>query len=968
MSTAYHAKFFAYELTRYGGYGVERLGRTLFDASVDLNPHQIDAALFAFRNPISKGVLLADEVGLGKTIEAGIILCQFWAEKRRRLLVICPASLRKQWELELAEKFYLPTLILDAKAYRERVSKGISNPFVADEIVITSTHFASANANDMREVQWDLVVIDEAHKLRNAYRSSNQMGQNIRWALENKRKVLLTATPLQNSLLELYGLSTLIDEHLFGDIKSFRTQFVNADSNLKELRARLLTFCKRTLRRQVTEYIQYTERRLITQSFEPTEQEQKLYEAISSFLQRTDTYALPKKQRHLTALIVRKLLASSPLAVAATLETMRDRLIAMRDQLPQPLDIVERLIEEVEIEEELQDELMDTSTPEEDDGETTINQTTETDENEQIEPPIDLQKINAEIEELNRYAQWARNIGIDTKTRALITALDKGFSKMAEMGAAQRAVIFTESRRTQSFIKDFLEANGYAGRVITFNGTNSEPEATAIYERWLEANKNKGRATGSRTVDIRTAIIEYFRDHGQILIATEAGAEGINLQFCSLVINYDLPWNPQRIEQRIGRCHRYGQKHDVVVINFLNKKNEADCRVYELLEEKFSLFNGVFGASDEVLGAVEAGVDFESRILDIYQQCRTPEEIEAAFEKLRDELDEKINRRMVEVRQKLLEHFDEEVHARLKVNLTGAREQLNRVGQMFWTLTKFVLQDHANFDENNYAFDLIQPPQHSILPGHYRMVSRGRETTDDAFLYRLSHPLGEYVLNTGKQQPVPMAHVVFDITNRPARIALVEAWKGKSGWLCLQRLIIESFEREEYLLFSGIDDEGHSLDHETIEKMFHCQGNTLSINSIPPATEKLLAAEAQRHKEATISRSLETNNRHFHDAREKLEKWAEDRVAAAEKELKDTKERIKQLNRQARLATTTDEQLTLQKKIQELEKQKRRMRQRIFEVEDEIEAKRDELIAKLEKQMQQRTSVEPLFTIRWSVI
>jgi SNF2 family DNA or RNA helicase len=299
MSTAYHAKYFACELTRIGGAGVERLSRSLFDACVDLNPHQIDAALFAFRSPISKGVLLADEVGLGKTIEAGVVLCQLWAERRRRLLVICPASIRKQWALELAEKFNLPTVILDAHEYQARQARGIPNPFEADTIVISSMHFASAHATDLRTIPWDLVVIDEAHKLRNAYRSSNRMGQNIHWALEDRRKVLLTATPLQNSLLELYGLSTLIDDHLFGDLASFRAQFVNAGGSLKELRNRLGTFSTRTLRRQVVEYIQYTERRLITLPFKPTEQEHKLYEAVSAFLQRTDTYALPHQQRHL---------------------------------------------------------------------------------------------------------------------------------------------------------------------------------------------------------------------------------------------------------------------------------------------------------------------------------------------------------------------------------------------------------------------------------------------------------------------------------------------------------------------------------------------------------------------------------------------------------------------------------------------------------------------------------------------
>lgn len=964
MSTDYHAKYFAWELTRVGGSGIERLSRSLFDACVDLNPHQIEAALFAFRSPISSGVLLADEVGLGKTIEAGLVLCEYWAERRRRLLVICPASIRKQWALELSEKFNLPTVVLDAKEHREAQARGIPNPFETDAVVITSLHFASQRAADIRAVSWDVVVIDEAHKLRNAYRPSNRMGQNIRWAIEDRRKVLLTATPLQNSLVELYGISTLLDDHLFGDLPSFRTRYVNAGGDLADLRNRLKTFSIRTLRRQVVEYIQYTERRLITRPFRPTDQEHKLYEAVSGFLQRPDTYALPQRQRHLTALIVRKLLASSPMAVAATLEVMRDRLVGLRDKAIAAADFVDRIIADEEIEGEILDELLDGGLDTESDG----TPPTQLELGPPAEPAIDRQRIQAEIDELSLYANWARSIGIDTKSRALITALEIGFGKMNEIGAAQRAVIFTESRRTQVFLKDFLEANGFAGRVITFNGTNQEPETTEIYERWLTVNKPAGRASGSRPVDVRTAIIEHFRDHGEIMIATEAAAEGINLQFCSLVINYDLPWNPQRIEQRIGRCHRYGQKHDVVVINFLNEKNEADRRVHELLEEKFSLFDGVFGASDDVLGSIESGVDFERKVLDIYQQCRTPQEIAEAFQSLRAELDTLIQTRMAEVRQQLLEHFDEDVHARLRLNLEGAQQQLDRVGSMFWRLTRFILRDRASFDDAQLGFDLHSPPQSEIPSGHYRLVSKAQEAAPSAFLYRLSHPLGEYVLETGKTLPAPTAHVRFDISGRPTRITLVEALRGQSGWLHLQRLVIDSFEREDHLLLSAIDDNGKSLDQETLEKLFQCDAQSDPLPDAPPEIKGRLAAEADRHARATISRSLEQNNRHFQEARERLEKWADDMVLAAEKELKDTKERIKVLQRQARLATTTDEQYSIQEQIRDLEKLKRRHRQRIFDVEDEIMAKRDALIEKLEKRMHQRSSVEPLFTIRWSVV
>ena len=957
MSTAYHARYFAHELTRLGGEGVERLSRSLFDACVDLNPHQIEAALFAIRSPVSKGVLLADEVGLGKTVEAGLVVCQNWAERRRRILVICPAALRKQWAMELEEKFNLPSVVLDAKTYRQLERQGNPNPFHIDSIVICSVHFASRRAAEVRAMQWDLVVIDEAHKLRNAYRQSNRMGQNIRWAIEDRRKILLTATPLQNSLLELYGLATVIDERIFGDLPSFRTQYTSAGGDLDTLRTRLKAFCSRTLRRQVVEYIQYTERRLITRPFQPTEQEHKLYEAISEFLQRDDTYALPYQQRHLTALIVRKLLASSSQAVAGTLEVIRDRLIAIRDEAKADAGLAERIIEDEEIEEDILDELIDA---EEEQDEAKIEQ----------EPPdhIDRLKLNNEIDELNRYIQWARGIGVDTKTRSLLKAMEIGFIEMQKTGAAQKAVVFTESRRTQRFLKDFLESNGYAGRVVTFNGTNREPESTEIYQEWLEANRDSGRASGSRPIDVRTAIIEHFRDHASIMIATEAAAEGINLQFCSLVVNFDLPWNPMRIEQRIGRCHRYGQKHDVVVINFLNERNEADRRVYELLNEKFNLFTGVFGASDEVLGSIESGVDFERRVLDIYQQCRTPEEIESAFQALQAELDETISSRMQDTRQILMEHFDEDVHDRLRVNLTGAREQLDRVGRMFWVLTRFILDGKAQFDDQAFSFHLDAPPIDAAKPGTYHLISKDRPNIPGEFLYRLSHPLGEHVTDTGKECSTPVSNVIFDVSGHPARISVVEDLKGKSGWLILQWLVIDSFDREEHLLFSAFTDDGKAIDQETCQKLFRCRGNVAAEIAAPSIDKKRLADDADRHTKATISRSLERNSQHFNETREQLERWAEDMVLAVEKDLRDTKEQIKAFNRQARQAVTVQEQHELQEKVRNLEKKKRRQRQQIFDVEDEIAGKRDRLIDALEKRMQQRTSSEELFTIRWTVV
>jgi adenine-specific DNA-methyltransferase len=180
--------------------------------------------------------------------------------------------------------------------------------------------------------------------------------------------------------------------------------------------------------------------------------------------------------------------------------------------------------------------------------------------------------------------------------KGALLADEVGLGKATALGAERKAIIFTESRRTQAYLLRRLADSPYSDGIVLFNGSNTDAGSRAIYERWLERHRGSDRVTGSRTADMRSALVEEFRDRAPIMIATEAGAEGINLQFCSLVVNYDLPWNPQRIEQRIGRCHRYGQKHDVVVVNFINRKNEAD----HLLCAAFA--DGGAAVPDEALG------------------------------------------------------------------------------------------------------------------------------------------------------------------------------------------------------------------------------------------------------------------------------------------------------------------------------------------------------------------------------
>ncbi|RYG21104.1 DEAD/DEAH box helicase [bacterium] len=322
----HQAKYLAHVLTRkHPSDSAEKLAGTLVDAKVDLNPHQVEAALFAFKSPFSKGAILADEVGLGKTIEAGLVISQKWAESRKRILIIAPSNLRKQWFGELAEKFFLPAVILEAKSYNAAKRNGDETPFDrTDGVVICSYQFAKSKSADVQRVQWDLVVIDEAHRLRNVYKPSNVIANTLKDSLQHCRKLLLTATPLQNSLLELYGLVSVIDEQAFGDLQSFREQYARLDDDAKfeTLKARLKPLCHRTLRKQVLQYVPYTARHAMTEHFTPGQDEETLYEMVSDYLQRDGLQALPAGQRALITLVLRKLLASSTFAIAGALTTM----------------------------------------------------------------------------------------------------------------------------------------------------------------------------------------------------------------------------------------------------------------------------------------------------------------------------------------------------------------------------------------------------------------------------------------------------------------------------------------------------------------------------------------------------------------------------------------------------------------------------------------------------------------------
>lgn len=959
--SAYQAKYYAHELHRsYASDHVGKLAGLLFDAQVEPKPHQIDAALFALQTPYLNGVILADEVGLGKTIEAGIVISQYWAERKRQILIVTPSSLRQQWQQELIEKFQIPSQLLNPKLKDEQLIRTAQQ---GEEIFICSYEFALRHESSLLR-QWDLVICDEAHRLRNFYTGRNKVSEAISRIVQGASKtILLTATPLQNRLEELYGLVSVFDPGYFYSLEAFRERYVKTKGvgDNDDLVERVAAISKRTLRRDAEKYIHFTKRMPLTVEFMPSPSEIDLYEKVNRYLQRENLFAFSNSQRHLTGLILRKRLGSSSYAVSSTLDRIADRL-AEEVELGIRRDNRGGLISPDFTDDELTDEEIES-----------LEQVRELER--EFGPgaaeTLDIETVfamQAEVEELRSYAELARSITVNQKALKLIEALDMGFERLKEIGAPQKAIIFTDSTKTQEYIARTLIEAGRGEGLVIFNGQNNSPATNEIYRNWLQQNQSGDVLTGVPAADRRKALVDYFRDQGTIMIATEAAAEGINLQFCSMLVNYDLPWNPQRVEQRIGRIHRYGQKYDVVVANFSNKGNAAEARILELLAEKFHLFKGVFGASDEVLGSIEDGFDFEKAINRILSDSRSDADINRAFEELETRYAKEINSEMAAAKAKVFDNLDPNVQDRLKSYESQSGEVLNKFERLLLAVTKRQLAPYAEFEGDGRHFILNEAPVEDAPTGRYFFKS---EPLANAHQYRFSGPLASYVVATAEELDTPSKELTFSLSKSERVSTAVKELAGKSGDMTVKLVTFTMKAKnddisESYMLSGGLTDDGQWLDHEYVADILdlHCVDEGIEVDIEDGKFEKYL-----KDRRTHLEREVQGRNSRYYDQQEELlYRNQQDRRAESEGKIREYKAKEKESRKGARGTDDPMEQLKFKKEA-------RKWAERAEEEDEEARAARkkmreeaDRYLELIEQALKGTQTIEQLFTIRWKVV
>ena len=601
VRTLFHAYYQARQLEQLSQ---EQFVPVFASSDIQVYPFQIAAASFALRSPYQRGAVLCDEAGMGKSHEAMLVINQKWLEGCSRILLVIPnVDLLQQWT-EMLERFYtVPYVVLTNRdQWRQNTSPDTPNAFIQDALVITTYDFAADNEDAAKAVNWDLAVFEEANVLTGVYQEGNKQAKALKRIAGESFKLLLTGTPIEKNIMDLYGLIWFIDETLLPGEKEFLARYLRRPENYPELSSQVSRYCFRTLRSQAKRYAKVPERVLMTVEYTPSPQERKLYELLNAYINYREKKAFPEMDPYDLALRLLGLLGSSTAAILQTIKGVIKRLEQM---------------------ENTQDEL------------------------------AQWQEIQAVAESITQ----------DAKATELLTVLKQGFALMKKVSAKRKAVIFTESVETQKMLQRLLSQE-YT--TLSYNGSTDY------------------------------SVIRRFKEEGEVLISTDNGAKGFNLEDSAFVVHYDLLYNTLKMEQRIDRCHRLGQQCDVLSVAFIDKNNFADVRKLELVNKRMLVTNGVFGITDDVLGGFTD--DVKGAFSVIAQRLRSKAQVERDFQCTLATYEEDNRHTVAAAENVLFTTFTKELADKVKLSPRYIDRKARELNNALWEVAKWFFE---RYNEKN---------------------------------------------------------------------------------------------------------------------------------------------------------------------------------------------------------------------------------------------------------------------------
>lgn len=868
------------ELSNYT-FGYKKFIPAFASSDIEIFPYQVAAAQFAMRSPYLKGAILCDEGSLGKTYEAMLVITQTWYENRKNILIIVPTSLLFQWKDVVENKFSIPFFVIDNnKVFNELLNSGNENPFNQDGIILTTYNFAQEKHEYIKQINWDLSVFEEAHHLRNFYTEKTKGTMLIHDAVIGSFKLLLTATPIQNSIMDLYGLIYFIDKKVLPDADTFYQRYFRKPENYSELAERVSKYCFRTTRQQAETYIKIPERIPITVEFELNDKEKEIYDLLEKYIQQDGKLAFPKMDKYDLALMLYHTFSSSTFALSKTLDGVLKRL--------------EKMLEE------------DSSN----------------------------QKLQSELNHIKQICSLSKNISENTKGIKLLETLKNGFSKLRSLGAKKKALIFTENRATQKYLYDLLNRKGYKDKVLMFNGDFSRDYS----------------------------IIENFKNEAEILIATDVASEGLNLEFCSFVVNYDLPYNILTIEQRINRCHRQGQQSDVIVVNFIDKNNFADVRMVELINKRVLQFDGILGLTDNVIGNFD--VDFNKAI----SQARTKKEIDETFNRVLKQYEEHNKKLVKTAEHSLFTSFSKDIADKFVISPQYIESTVEKLNNDLWDITKYFFdgKGYHHIDEKTRTISFAGTPP-KVFTGS--VLGRNEYSMDKNYQPRsgrhtITGSLARRIISQIKSNGIyDKGELILDGKFQECEIGYYEVnVKSKKDI---------SF-KENFHTFVGRTESGIDLTDEECKEIMEfpaisCKYEGSKITEI----DWWKGEKKSRHKlddmvsaKPFVEKVVSENSSAEQENIELLKQYTNYKKSELRRNINQIEHQLKTFERGLNDVSSLEEKLTLKKSIALLQKEYMKAKQTLFFDEMRLEQELEDTIKELTEKSELTSEIKRMFVIK----
>ena len=853
-------------------------------SDIEIYPYQIAAATFAMRSPFLKGAVLCDEGSLGKTYEALLIMAQRYFAGDTKQLVVIPTPLLHKWVKVMEGRFSIPFVVIDSNdTFNERITTETPNPFVGEGAIITTYDFAYEKEDYISQIAWDISVFEEAHCLCRIYTGDNKMATALKNVAKNSFKLLLTATPMQTSIMDLYGLVFFIDETALPDSDDFYKRYFRKPENYAELSDRISRFCFRTMRTQVATYIKIPNRVPATVSYTYTAKEQKLQTMLDTYLARDKKYAFPKMDIYDLTLMLNRSLSSSTFAFSKTLQGIERRLNLMLDENDSPA-------------------------------------------------------LADEHKHIKEMFEFCLGIEKNAKGTELINVLKKGLAELKKLGANKKAIVFTDNKQTQKYLFELLENNGYKGKVLKFSGDNSRDYT----------------------------IMERFEKQATILLTTDIAAEGFDLEFCSFIINYDLPFNALTIEQRINRCQRQNGVTDVLVLNFINQNNFADVRILELINKRILQYDGIIGLSDNILGNI--GINIDKDLSTIMASAVSKDELNKAFDEVLTDYAVENKELASSAENLLFTTFSKDIASSVTVQPQYMKEKIEKANDSLWAVTKYFLGKHSGFtieeETRTIRCSTIHPPKvftgTRLGRGEYSMQKRYKPASGR---HTLTGSLARNIL-----------HQLFWV-GFPDSGSIVVSDDLESCEIVYYQVVVKSpsvfFQAWTYNEFIGKRITGEMLSHEECVAIMNMSVTSFHSDSTIYGGRDGLSNPKGRHKfdniidtDKYVRQTIEVMSDATKEETERLRRWTKDRKIALERNILTLRAEVDRVMSGAGKASSITEKIQLEKQKTQAQKELKQREQQLFLDGLKIDVELEEQLKKLADDMKFKVEVKREFAVR----